>query len=190
MPEASRQYGKSIDQIRLDHVNRYKFASELVSGDVLDAACGVGYGSRILHDAGCRVTGIDIDEKAIAAAKKYYPGPQYICCDVRDCFLGTFDAVVSFETLEHVEKPEVAINYFRGCAKNLVASVPNEEHYPFVAKNFKWDDYPHFRHYRPHEFEKLLTSCGWNVMSKHCQKGKHAPVVEGTDGMFIIFVCS
>src|SRR5260221_3380523 len=190
MPEAWRQYVTSLDKIRLDHVNRYKFAASLLTGDVLDAACGVGYGSRILHDSGCRMTGVDIDEKAIASAKKYYPGPQYVCCDVRDCFLGKFNAVVSFETLEHLEKPELALRYFRDCAQNLIASVPNEARYPFIAKNFEWDDYPHFMHYHPHEFEHLLTSCGWSVLSRHCQKGKHAPVTDGTDGMFIIFVCT
>ncbi len=190
MGDASRQYGYSIDKIRLDHVNRYKFAASLLTGDVLDAACGIGYGSRILHDSGCRVTGIDIDEKAIASAKKHYHGPEYICCDVRDCFLGKFNAVVSFETLEHLEKPEIALKFFRESAQNLVASVPNEAHYPFIAKNFEWDDYPHFRHYRPHEFEGLLLSCGWNVLSRHCQKGKHSAVMDGTDGMFIIYVCA
>lgn len=136
------------------------------------------------------MTGIDVDEKTIVSAKKHYPGPQYVCCDLRDCFLGTFDAVVSFETLEHLEKPEAALKYFRGCSQNLVASVPNEAHYPFIAQNFEWDDYPHFRHYHPHEFENLLTSCGWSVLSRHCQKGKQSPVMDGTDGKFIIFVCA
>ncbi len=190
MGDASRQYGTSLEQIRLDHINRYKFAASILTGDVLDAACGIGYGSKILHDAGCSVTGIDISEKAIQSARRHYPGPQYVCCDVRDCYLGKFHSVVSFETLEHLRNPSVALKYFRGCAQNLVASVPNEARYPFIEKNFEWDEYPHFRHYFPDEFDDLLASAGWTVQSRHCQKGKMAPVMEGTDGMFIVYVCT
>ncbi len=99
MGDASRQYGTSLDQIRLDHINRYKFAASILTGDVLDAACGIGYGSRILHDAGCNVTGIDISDKAIQSARKHYPGPQYVCCDVCDCYLGKFHCIYGTRAL-------------------------------------------------------------------------------------------
>jgi hypothetical protein len=63
--------------------------------------------------------------------------------------------------------------------------------YPFVAANFANDDSPHFRHYTPKEFEQLLEEAGFAVQMKLCQKSKQEPeVVEGTNGRFLVYVCS
>lgn len=45
---SERQMQSDPALIRADHTGRYRFASKLVSGNVLDAACGCGYGSHIL----------------------------------------------------------------------------------------------------------------------------------------------
>ncbi|MWC26684.1 methyltransferase domain-containing protein [Paenibacillus sp. MMS18-CY102] len=92
-----------------EHMVRYEAAAAYVPGlHVLDAACGAGYGSRMLHDAGAAsVTGVDIDHDAVELAQRDYgkPGIMFLQGDVlRLPFAGnTFDAVVSFETIEHVE---------------------------------------------------------------------------------------
>src|SRR5688500_15232961 len=53
-----------------EHYARYFWASALVAGRrVLDAGCGVGYGSRLLHGAGAaEVVGLDVSADAIQAA--------------------------------------------------------------------------------------------------------------------------
>ena len=47
--DGSRKYGTQYRDFRTDHLNRYRFAAEYLQGGVvLDAACGCGYGARIL----------------------------------------------------------------------------------------------------------------------------------------------
>ena len=154
---------------------------------VLDAACGTGYGSKILHDAGSIVTGVDIHQPAIEFAKEHYPGPYYLRRDLSEVE-GEYDTIVSFETLEHVDARQVLKNFRRKC-KSLICSVPNEKFYPFSAERFARDEYPHLRHYLPDELDELLSSSGFEVKSRHCQKTKTSDVEDGTEGMFLVYVC-
>jgi SAM-dependent methyltransferase len=182
-----RQYGR-LDEIRKDHLNRYYFAAaRLPKGSkVLDVACGCGYGSWILHAAGMNVTAVDISEEAIAYAKENYPGPEYLCQKAED-IEGQWDAVVSFETLEHLDRPEDLLLSIQ--TQRLISSVPNQEKYPFKALHFSEDKYPHKRHYTPAEFESLLETTGHPVGEKFCQKDKKpGEVVPGTDGLFLIYI--
>lgn len=101
-------------EIAYEHWHRYAFALQFVRGKrVLDAACGEGYGSALLSTVAASVVGVDIDVATIAQAQsKYGQGP-------RARFIGTsctglplpsamFDAVVSFETIEHLSASEQA----------------------------------------------------------------------------------
>lgn len=96
------------------HLKRYDFALRFCAGKrVLDAACGVGYGSRYLSDAAAHVVGVDLDPEAIDYARRRYarPGVEFEIGDVTalDAGDGSFDVVCSFETVEHVLEPEEAI---------------------------------------------------------------------------------
>jgi SAM-dependent methyltransferase len=96
------------------HLVRYAFAAGLCHGkDVLDAACGVGYGSAYLAAAGGRVLGVDVDAATVDYARRRYGGPgiRFETMDV--CALelpdAAVDVVCSFETIEHVNEPEAAV---------------------------------------------------------------------------------
>lgn len=189
MTDNTRQYAPTVDGITKDHIARYIFAAKkLPEGSrVLDLACGCGYGSWTLHTYGMKVTGIDIDPEAIEYAEKHYKGPEYKVSKAEDVS-GEWDVVVSMETLEHLEHPEVVLNV---PAKMLMASVPNEEVYPFSPEKFSGDKYPHRRHYTPKEFEDLLNGCGYKVVSKYCQLSKADPrIIEGTNGRVIIYIAT
>lgn len=190
--DQTRQFGP-IETIRADHINRYLFAAGYLQkklprgARVLDAACGCGYGSWLLHGAGFDVTSVDISEEAIAYAKEQYQGPTYHQKSVYEID-GQWDAIVSFETLEHLDRPEALLARVK--APILIASVPNENLYPFVAENFAGDSSPHLRHYTPDQFSILIESSGRRVVERFCQKTKIPGDVEpGTDGKFIIYVC-
>jgi SAM-dependent methyltransferase len=96
------------------HLKRYDFAAALCERRrVLDAACGIGYGSARLGDVAATVLGVDIDEASIATARERYgrPNVSFERMDVTDLALPdrAFDVVCSFETIEHVQDPERAI---------------------------------------------------------------------------------
>ena len=96
------------------HLKRYDFARAVCSGrDVLDAACGTGYGSSYLADVAARVLGVDVSQDAIAYARGRYRGPRtsFEVMDVTalDLAADTFDVVCSFETIEHVRDPRAAV---------------------------------------------------------------------------------
>ena len=186
-----RQLASSLAGIAPDHLARYYFAKEYLSGRVLDAACGCGYGSYILNSQ-CVVTGVDICPEAIEHAKEHFPGPEYVTGDISQApWKGRFSGVVSFETLEHLEFPEIVLCHFRQALNGLlICSVPNEDHYPFNAETFKNDIYPHKRHYTPTEFDKLVSENGFEVLSRWCQQDKrNATVKKGTEGRFLVYVC-
>ena len=106
-------------EIWYEHLHRYVFALEFCKGKrVLDAACGEGYGTAVLASQAKSVTGVDISSEAINHASARYsdrPGVQFEvadCCDLpfED---NSFDLVVSFETIEHLEGQEKMLASFR-----------------------------------------------------------------------------
>lgn len=186
-----RQYGTIIESIAKDHVERYRFAAKHLYGLILDGACGCGYGSRILEDAGNIVVGVDISPQAIEFAKQHWPGPQYWCEDLETYTpTGPLDGIVCFETIEHLSRPKQVLQTYREyCHGLLIASVPNQNVFPFKEEDYP-HEYPHLRHYTPDEFEELLENCDFEVISRHSQKSKKEPnVVDGTDGRFLLYVC-
>lgn len=93
------------------HVARYRFAQRFVSGKrALDVACGTGYGTAMLADAGAaEVAGVDLDEPSIRHARQKFMRPR-MTFSVGDAeeppVSGPFEVVVSFETIEHLQRPE------------------------------------------------------------------------------------
>jgi SAM-dependent methyltransferase len=93
------------------HLKRYEFARPLCAGkDVLDAACGVGYGTAYLAEWANRAVGVDIDAKTIDYARERYarPNVEFVRQDLAELDLpdAAFDVVCSFETIEHLAAPE------------------------------------------------------------------------------------
>lgn len=125
--------------IRWEHLHRYLFARELVAGrDVVDVASGEGYGSRLLAERARHVVGIDIAEEAVSHARRVYAKEGVLNFIKGDCTrlpLGdaSVDAVVSFETIEHVDNPSRALGEFHRVLRPggvLVVSSPNRATYP------------------------------------------------------------
>ena len=96
-------------EIWYEHWHRYHFAAPLVAGkEVLDIACGAGYGSALLARSARRVVGGDISAEAIDHARASYAAMANLAFQRADCAAlpftaASFDAVVSFETIEHIQ---------------------------------------------------------------------------------------
>jgi 2-polyprenyl-3-methyl-5-hydroxy-6-metoxy-1,4-benzoquinol methylase len=103
-------------------LSRYKFAARLATKGkrVLELGCGEGLGGRILGEFAQSYTGIDLDEEAVAVARRNLPGETYnfVAAKFLGQRLGTFDTVVCMDTTEHVD-PTVEHQVFRTCYENL-----------------------------------------------------------------------
>jgi 2-polyprenyl-3-methyl-5-hydroxy-6-metoxy-1,4-benzoquinol methylase len=85
-----------------EHYERYAWAAKRVHGDVLDVACGTGYGTAMLARR-ARVSGVDRDEQSVETAQSRVAG-AFLAAVVPPIPFpdGAFDFVVSFETVEHI----------------------------------------------------------------------------------------
>jgi SAM-dependent methyltransferase len=145
--------------IRADHEARYRWAAQAVAGrEVLDAACGLGYGMQILGEAGAtRVVGIDRSAAAIENARgRLGANAELVLGDLHELPFeaSSFDAVVCFEAIEHVERPERVLDGLKLVLRPggiLLLSTPNRAVY--VHGN------PHHLHeYLPSELEETLRA--------------------------------
>ncbi|MFC3193140.1 class I SAM-dependent methyltransferase [Marinicella sediminis] len=150
-------------EIWYEHYHRYAMASHWVEGkDVLDAACGEGYGSHLLAQQANSVTGVDIDPQAIAHAQKTYQQDHltFITSDVLTLPLesDTYDVIVSFETLEHLSEHQQLLAEFKRVLKPggvLLISTPDKREY---SDKTGFDNEYHVRELYREEFEQLINS--------------------------------
>lgn len=116
------------------HLERYRFAARHARpGRLLDLACGVGYGTRLVADEAAgveRAVGVDLAPEAVAYAREHYgrAGVEFVASDglaFRDP--AGFDTIVSLETLEHVPEPARLVAHLVTLLRPggvLVASAP------------------------------------------------------------------
>lgn len=151
-------------KLEIEHFQRYQSVRELVCGkNILDGACGEGYGSAILAQTANSVIGIDIDSDAIQRAKSKYSNQdnlKFIKASIADLSMiedNSLDAVISFETIEHVPV-EIQKGYLNEIVRILksdgflVMSTPNKEiysdlydyHNEFHIKEFYKDEFIDF----------------------------------------------
>lgn len=118
-----------------EHLVRYQFAARLAAGKrVLDVACGVGYGSKLLAETHptAHIQGIDLSAAAIDFARQHHPAPnlRYTVGSALELPFedGSFDLVVAFEFIEHIE---AQLPFLEGARRVLapggilVVSTPN-----------------------------------------------------------------
>ncbi len=156
----------------LAHYNRYRWAAANVSGRVLDAACGTGYGTRILSSRAIAVSGVDYHEAAIKVARETVPG-TFVVGRLPDLPWPNedFDAVVSFETIEHIADDVGFLREIRRVlvpGGKLLLSTPNREREG--AEPNPW----HVREYALAELRGLLFDSGFSEPEVFCQ-AVHSP---------------
>ncbi len=140
------------------HLNRYAMARPYVAGKrVLDVASGEGYGSFLLRRWGAEsVEGIDVDEQTVETATRLFGGDgvHYQCHTAEQLPFEdhTFDVICSFETIEHLDHPELFLQEIRRVLKpggNIILSCPNDPYYykpgepgnPFHKKQYTYFDF-------------------------------------------------
>ena len=193
MKDGERQVAPTLDGIRRDHVARYEWAAGILppNSRVIDFACGIGYGARILAEAGHAVRAYDKEAEALDYGAKHYPHAR-VLYEKRDGERGAplpeANAAVCFETIEHLEDPRPLLIALRKAAPILLASVPNEDVLPYSPSPGVVTSY-HYRHYTRHQFKALLQQCGWCVTDLYGQAGPESEVEPGINGRTLIAIC-
>lgn len=141
-----------MDDLYQAGLAKYQFAAQYSKGAVvLDAGCGSGYGSSLLCKKGAKkVVAIDKSGKAIDFAKSHYK-KRCIEFTMMDCTKmsfenNSFDSVVSFEVIEHIQSPRDYLKEIRRVLKKggyFILSTPNKIFGSFQEPN----------PYHKHEFE-------------------------------------
>src|SRR5437588_6074706 len=97
------------------HLAVYRHVADRCRGlDVVDMACGEGYGTAALARRAARVTGVDANPEAHEHARLRYarPGVRFVR-DLVESYSEPCDAVVFLQTIEHVRSPEEVLAHFR-----------------------------------------------------------------------------
>jgi 2-polyprenyl-3-methyl-5-hydroxy-6-metoxy-1,4-benzoquinol methylase len=178
-----------------EHIYRYRFAARVVEGlDVLDIACGEGYGSAALLASGARsLIGVDLSEEAVLHARNKYN----VDARVGDALAipladKSVDIVVSFETIEHVPQPRAFIEEcYRVLRPSglLIVSTPNTMVYgkidqhspnPFHCSEM---DRREFEAVLDHRFQviemwaqKIRETRSWGVLALNSEKSPWSEV--------------
>jgi 2-polyprenyl-3-methyl-5-hydroxy-6-metoxy-1,4-benzoquinol methylase len=144
------------------HLAVYEWVADRCAGlDVVDMACGEGYGADVLARRAARVTGVEANPEAYEHARLKYsrPGVRFVR-DLVQTYAEPCDAVVFLQTIEHVERPEQVMSHFRSMLRpggtayvstpNLLTLAP-----PGAPKSGNpW----HLREYRAEEFAALCAA--------------------------------
>jgi len=150
-----------------EHVHRYEVAKTYLepTDRVLDIACGTGFGTSLVAEAvpSGEVIGGDVVEEVLAENRSRFADQANISFAYTDATAlaypdDHFDAVFSFETLEHVEADEKMLQELRRVLKPtgvLVLSTPN---FPINSPSGKVTNPFHVREYTLAQFAPLMKA--------------------------------
>lgn len=162
----------------LDHLARYKFALtklSFVKKRVLDNACGTGYGSLMIATNGAKkVIGIDLSSEVIKRNKDNFNAKNLSFYSMNseelDLLKGSFDIVLSFETIEHVNDYRRFLSEIYRVLKNqgiLMISTPNK-----ATSNY--NPY-HLKEFYRYELKKVLMNHGFKILEEFGQQKPSSP---------------
>lgn len=171
----------------------------LMGGQCLEAGCGEGHVvnhlNQILNssDHAVHITAFDISKRLIEINSLIYPYIRFFNHDIYDPLpneyipvAGIYDLVICCEVLEHMKKPDKAIQNLMKYGSKFIFSVPHEPIWRIMnmmrGKYMKdFGNTPgHIQHFSIGDFRKLLDKQGLRIISiekplpwimVYCEKG-------------------
>jgi 2-polyprenyl-3-methyl-5-hydroxy-6-metoxy-1,4-benzoquinol methylase len=183
-------------QTMAEHLIRYAFATKYAKvGRILDVACGTGYGLKVMGWLGAEKFGADIDKESVDFSKEFNQSDFFHTINFERQSLtayftvGKFELITSFETIEHLDDPNLFLQGIKDCLKDdgkFIYSIPlaNPSKYHKVVYTFE-SAYELITKYFEHE--ELFIQEGIELVNYERVKGN----LEGLNkrGIFIVGVC-
>jgi 2-polyprenyl-3-methyl-5-hydroxy-6-metoxy-1,4-benzoquinol methylase len=176
-PERLDAFNETTDMVeRHIHLNRYTYVADFINNlqpkdtpILIDAACGLGYGSYLLSGATkCIVYGIDLSGQAVAYARAHYSKANTVHFAASSIAALPFDQnafsfFVCLETIEHLPRgdAEKAVTEIRRVLKAgglLFISSPNRLITGLLELILKTSNPFHCHEYTPRELHDMLST--------------------------------
>ena len=128
------------------HVAAYRLAASKVTGTVMDAGCGEGYGTAILARRATCVVGLDVDGPTLSHASQAYPASRLVRGDLGrlPVAAASVDSIIALQVIEHLDDPD---GFLEGCERalkpdgSLIVSTPNRATFPAGINPFHTHEY-------------------------------------------------
>ncbi|QGH59723.1 class I SAM-dependent methyltransferase [Serratia proteamaculans] len=150
-----------------EHHQRYQYVASFSKGVVVDCACGIGYSAPILlaNPAVTTYMGLDVDQDAVEYAQQQNQNKDRASFEYGSILALPFDdhsidTFISLETLEHLEKPELAIAEVKRVLKSdgvFICSVPTKDYENFCVSLYGPNPY-HLHAFSLDALQKLLQT--------------------------------
>ena len=116
---------KAFNSARSTFLNRFLagWKKEFAMETAADIGCGFGFFSSYLAEKGFRVTAVDGREENVNEAQRRHPEVAFLQLDAEDpalATLGTYDFVLCFGLLYHLENPFRTIRSLRALTRHML----------------------------------------------------------------------
>lgn len=143
-------------------------------GVALEIGCGRGYGFEIIQDSRAAPLGLDISPRFLADARKQFSALPLV--NGRGTLLPfadhSFDAIISFEVIEHVEDDVAFLTEIKRVARpNALIAISTPNRLVASGATEKPLDIFHVREYTFGQFQELLS----RVFSSVSMFSQHEP---------------
>jgi SAM-dependent methyltransferase len=139
------------------HLVVYEWIAQRAHGrNVVDLACGEGYGSAVLASTARRVVGVDANPEAFEHARAKYAGVTFER-NMIELWQGDVDCVVFLQTIEHIQDPDGMLEHIKALIEpGGVAYVSTPNVLTLAPKGQARSGNPwHVREYQPGEYREL-----------------------------------
>lgn len=151
--------------IYLMHKSSYLWAARWCEGkNILDYGCGTGYGSNIIAGESEKICAVDVSTDALDFARSHYSHPNLTFKAIESNQplpfpSSSFDVVISFQVIEHIENDEFYISEASRVLKSggvLLLITPDRKNRLFCWQQ-PWNRW-HIREYSEKHLTKLIEN--------------------------------
>lgn len=141
----------------------------LKTGTLLDMGCGTGYFAAFMKDAGWKVTGLEVNEKARSFAKEKFNLEVLNDSELSGFNENQFDCITLWHVFEHLDDPVNSLDRIHRLLKpegKCIIAMPNSSSFDawHYGKSWAaWDVPRHLWHFAPDTFRDFTEKNGFRL---------------------------